>query len=200
MAVKVRIGVWVALGVLLVGLVANSFVNRRQEGALADARDSVVVALRDSERSRALTDLLLQRTADAEARADSAEAQADTLKRLADVAKVKYDGVKAAAPAVCLPVISAADTLIARVQSRADSLDSALQSEREAVADMHVALDFVRASNARLEAAARVLVNVSAPSWREKLIPRFGVGAAAGVNPVTGRPAAAVGITVGWHF
>jgi hypothetical protein len=60
-----------------------------------------------------------------------------------------------------------------------------------------VALATVRASQRQLEAATSTLVRVAKPSVLRALLPRPGIGLAAGID-ATGRPAVVAGVTFGW--
>lgn len=177
---------FVVLIVLALILGANTIASHARTGELRAAHDSLVIALRNGDRSRALAAFLSTRAAQAEQRADS-------LAHAGRVAHVKYVAVRDAAPAECAPLAAAAEEEIALAHEET-------QEVRSALGDTRAALDSVRASYDRLRSAAVTLDHVAAPSWRERLVPKLGFGAAAGVDPFTRRPAMAVGVTLGWTF
>lgn len=191
---------WIALGVLAALLIGNTFVNRSSHSAIDAAHDSLQVAIRDGDvATRAATDYMHRADA-AEARADAADSAATALAGRATRATVVYRTVRDSAPADCAPVIAAADSAISLEHARGDSLATALQSERSALASTKAASDTVVAAYERLRTAATTLDKAVQPSWREKLVPKLGIGAAAGIDPFTRRPSTAVGVTLGWTF
>lgn len=196
---QVRV-LYVALAVLALILGANTLTSHRASGELKAAHDSLTVALRAGDHSRMVADLLRTRAAQAAAHADLAEAAAIELARRARRAEVVYRVAVDSAPAECAPVIEAANAVLAIEQARADSLSGALQSVRSSLTDTRAALDSVRGSYERLRTAAVTLDNAVKPSWREKLVPKLGIGGAVGVDPFTRRPATAFGVTLGWTF
>lgn len=191
---------WIALGVLAALLIGNTIVNRSGRSALSAAQDSLHVALRLGDNALRAADILGASARAAEARAATADSAATALAHRADRATVVYRTVRESAPTDCAPVIAAADSVISLEHARGDSLTSALQNERKALVDTRDAFDSVSAAYGRLRTAATTLDRAVQPSWREKLVPKFGIGAVAGIDPITRRPATAAGLTLGWTF
>lgn len=198
MSPKLILG-WVLGGAVLLGSV-HYCAQDRHDHTLKAAQDTLHAAIRDGDRQKSLIDFLSNRAALAEARADSAAARADSLGRAAGRAQVRYVTLHDAAPADCRPALDAADSVIAVLAQDTVDLRKTAQEARSARADTKVALDSVRGSYGRLEAAATTLSRASRPSWVARLTPHLGLGIAAGIDPVTRRPSTAAGITFGWSF
>lgn len=194
--VKQILAVVVTVAVLAVG---GSFISRAREGELRTAHDSLTIALRDGARSKAFAELLFERGQAAELRADSAERRADSLARVRRVAVARYDTARATAPDTCGPVIAAADSAIGAAQAEAEMARTGLRIAQEATKEYRAALDTLVPAYERLRAAAVAVDRSARPGFLERITPRFGVGAAAGFDPLSRRPAIVVGVTLGWH-
>lgn len=197
MKAKIIVAVVSAVVALLIG---NQWGAHAQQGTLGAARDSLAAALTDAGRQKNMVDFLTTRASLAEARADAESARADSLAHVSQKALIRYTSVKATAPDTCALVIAAADSAISTAQAEAEAARNGLRSAQDAAKDYKAARDTALAALARLSVAAGAVQVASAPSWRERVIPRFGVGATIGVNPATGRPAMAAGLTIGWQF
>jgi hypothetical protein len=171
---------------LLTMLVGSEIAGHRSNVAERTARAALDAALSADDSQKKQVAFLTETAA-------RAKAAADSIRRARPATVVKYVAVRDSAPADCQPVIEAADQLIASGQAESDSLRSAL-------GHTEVALDSVRASLGRLRPAAVALEHASRPSLRERLTPKLGFGAAVGVDPLTRRPATAIGMTLGWTF
>lgn len=196
---KVQSLCYVLAGLLLTSLYVGLSTHRGESRQIQVAHDSLRVALADAGRQQELVDFLTTRASLAEERADAEAARADSLERIAVKARVRYVDAAATAPDTCAPYIALANEALATTDSVAEARRRALQSSQEAASGFHAALDTAKASNARLRAAGTAVV-ASQPSRFSRLLPRVGVGAAAGVNPLTGHPSLTTGITFGWTF
>lgn len=129
--------------------------------------------------------------------------------RTANAAKRTADSLKAAIAA--LPIVHDTVTLLQQdstkivlLNGEVAALDSAYGGEVKANALLQTALDSSRVSllavtHAALvvdTAATHVVVHTKVP-WFVKLAPKYGVGAAIGIDQ-TGKPALVVGFTFGW--
>jgi hypothetical protein len=178
----------------------GSMLDRRRDGDLKTAHDSLAVALRDGARQRSLVDFLTSRAAGAEQRADSEASRADSLARVLVPKRARAAQLAATAPDTCRPALDAAQVVIDGQQDELAARAQSLVDARSALADTRAALDTLVPSYERLRAAATRLDDVSRPSLRQRLTPRFGVGGAAGIDIVSHRPAAVAGVTLGWTF
>jgi len=70
---------------------------------------------------------------------------------------------------------------------------------RQANDSLRAALSTIVPSAGRLSDVAVRLVEATRPSFLERVIPKVGVGVAAGINPATMKPAVVVGVTLGWN-
>ncbi len=137
------------------------------------------------------------------ARAEIRERAATRAIKAADSANEDYTRLRAQLASIeSIPVVdsalNAADSVIADLQF-------AVESQIQATADLKVALDIERAAHekttealTRVSASATKLADATKPPLFSRLLPRFGVGAAVGVDP-SGRPNAVVGLTLSFR-
>lgn len=184
----------VALALLAAG------VGRRRDGQLVAAQASLQLALRDVARQKSLADLLTDRAHAAEVERDSALAAVRVAERSTIRTRTKYATAREAAPDTCAAVVQAADSALAAADRTAELLRVALRDTRTVSDSYKAALDSLRPAYERLGAAASAVDRVARPGLLERLTPRAGVGVAAGVDPFTHRPAAVIGVTLGWSF
>ena len=203
--------IFVGVGVLFLILGFGWSMVRRHERALDKARIELAVARGDTRSALLRADSLA-------AIADSAERRADSLVSVAEAAKKRavqaesdaaiyrerYRVAALAAPDTCAPALAAADSALAATQSVAEQYRQGLAAAigaslelQKALDSTQVALSTVEASARRLEAKAAELERASRPSLFSRLLPRPGVGVAAGVDR-NGKPAAVAGITLSW--
>ena len=119
----------------------------------------------------------------AEARADSAEARAAAHMKAAKVIYVQ-------APDTCKPYIAQATKETKR----------AYHEEKKAAAELRARGDILQRNVTDLSKTSQQLVAASRPSFWSHLVPQVGVGAAAGIDPITRKPATAVGVTLSWRI
>lgn len=160
----------------LVLLIAAAWLGWHQEQALQEARGaawhSTQLAKADSARADS-----------AEARADSAEARAR-----AHIAKAKV--IYIAAPDTCKPFIKQA----------VHEVKSAYHEEKKAAGELRAASGIRERSVTDLRSTEKRLIDASKPSFLSHFVPSVGVGATAGIDPFTRKPATAVGVTLSWRL
>lgn len=154
------------------------------------AADALLVARHDASVARELSRAADNRAELLAERAAGAEHRADSLERLP--ARTIYRTVAAAAPDTCRVVVRAANAALAQDSSAAVSLHEALDSTK-------VALTTVRGSTRQLEAATANLERAAKPSLLRALLPHPHLGVTAGID-ATGRPAVVAGIGFGWSL
>jgi hypothetical protein len=204
-----------AIGGVLAGLViltaVGNWVENVYRGTLAQAVEAVQAADRETVQAIAMASSALEIALQERQRGDSLEvviqnskAAADAALKRAATAKKTYETAVAEAPDTCVTVIEAADSTIAALEEAVDSLQAANETQAVQIAGLQTANDTLVASAEAqqrappsLRAAAKDLANAAQPSLFSKLLPKTGVGIAVGLD-VTGRPAAVVGVTIGW--
>lgn len=190
----------IALEIVVAAAGAGAIIRHNHRQSVSAAHDSVAVALAGQVRAVAEAHAAEARADSAHAAAARAERAADALARREAQIVARYRQREGVAPDTCRPVLVLADSALAVADEKADSLQNALRTEKGVSAGLRASLDSVIVAAGRTEAAATLLDHASRPSWRERLTPRLGLGATVGVNPVTGRPAVAAGLTLGWSF
>ena len=141
--------------------------------------------------------------------ADSAKAEAQSLRAIIDTTPLPI-------LAVCAPIINQANAIIAKdtviihiLLDANDSLAKAFDNEHAAASGLRAALDSAIASQSLLtraalheDSAATAIVHAARPNLLKRLLltaaPKFGVGAAAGIDAATHKPALVIGVTFGW--
>lgn len=127
----------------------------------------------------------------------------------ASAAKIRSDFIERArvAPDTCGPVISAALDAIESVTAADSALKLELQADQHDKAIVVAQRDSAREALGKLIVAAHNEIVAATPttghralSLLSRLTPKLGVGAAVGIDPMTNRPAKAVGVTLGWSF
>lgn len=159
---------------ILVLLIIGFDYTYNQHQALAEARGALwhsqVIAKADSARADS-----------AEARADSAEAQARRHAQSADIVYI-------ASPDSCKPYIAQATHEVVQ----------AYEHEKQAATELRNASGLREHSVTDLQSTSKALAAKSKTSFFQHLIPKVGVGAAAGIDPFTHKPSTAVGVTLSW--
>lgn len=99
-------------------------------------------------------------------------------------------------------IIAAADSALAAADSTISSLRTSLGEQIEATAKIQVALEAERAAHhetasalTNLKTSSSSLVAATRPSLIQRILPRTGFGAAAGLD-ITGQPNVVVGVTL----
>lgn len=190
---KREAGIFLA-AVLALVLIGGSL-SRRHAGDLATARSDVRAAVGMSQAAIARSDILSEVADSSVARAERAERKAAEL--ASRPARILYLAAKESAPDTCAALVAAADVALANADSVSSELRTANVSLHTALDDTRVALAGVRAVAVILGAKASILERAARPSWASRLIPKPGIGIAAGVD-LTGRPTVLVGVTFGW--
>jgi hypothetical protein len=174
----------------------------------AENRRITVEALASAEQARKRVDELVA----AAAHSDSLRVAAEHRAALTEQKTVKQRAVLAAVEqeddcnAVCKQLEDAADSVIELQDSTIADLHQALAADSVQRADLKFALDTTRATLTKLQTAAKGLVVADAKLEKAsrrpfllRLLPRPGIGAAAGVG-IGGRPDVLTGITLSWTF
>lgn len=180
--------------------IGGGYVSHRRQGALEVAQSALASALKQDAQQKDILAALAARGSAAEARADSEAARADSLAKAGQIAVIRYVEKKAVAPAVCDSVVATADQAISTAQSEAEGANRATQAALEAANAYKAGRDTALASLARLSAAATAVHSAASPGFFERVRPKLLVAAVAGVNPITGRPDAVIGVGLGWSF
>ncbi|HEX7019011.1 MAG TPA: hypothetical protein VF159_03305, partial [Gemmatimonadaceae bacterium] len=203
--VKVLVEAVAVLG--LVAVLGFSGLYSQRRAAAAEAK--LEVAQRDAKLATAAADAALAAAADsaaaarrAMARADSLQVRADSIDRLFQASRTRFETVAEAAPDTCAELVVLAAEALDRADEEIQLERAKAESARSAVLGLQFALTTVSDSLARLRDATTNLGSAARAathtSFFDRIRPRLGVGAAAGVGPKG--PDAIVGITVGWSF
>ena len=203
----------ILIAVAVLATLFGSYHLYTQQQALAEARGAFwhaqVQATADSIRA----DSAVREAKAHAARADSAEAVArravvgaHAAERLLAAVQAKTAVLVAAAPDTCAPYLRAADEARAAAVDVADAWHRAYTSQLTATGELRVANDSLTSANAALKRSVGDLgrtgdhlAHASKPSFWSHLVPEIGVGATAGVDPITHKPAVAVGATASWR-
>jgi len=199
---QTRVLVGVALGVivLLVGSIRGCGVARDSAAALAAARHAEMAALDSAARSAATAALERQRGDSARAAAVSERGRADSVENVADSLAITYRVTAASAPAQCSSVVRTANAALAAASVSHLELELTVHSALTADS-LHVsALDTSALALNRLRVSSVTLVKASRPSLLLAVLPRPGIGATLGYDPIRKQPAVVIGVTLGWHF
>lgn len=209
-----------SLGILFAGSLAQG----RARGAERAALDSAHVALAAANaRADSALDFAGQASSEAAFHASRASAygqiahnarlRADRLAGEASAATAAYRALAAAAPDTCRPALDAGDIALAKADSTADAFKHEADASTARAADLETALHkaeaardslrgavvSLRAAAGQVDDAAATLARSTERTWRERLMPRPGVGVAAGVSPA-GRFDVVTGPTLSWSF
>ncbi len=210
MKLLAKAAISIGVAALAAGLVAGgNVISSHLDVARAEAkaaRDSTQAALKSAALAGAAASALRFQAQALDAQKAAAVARADSAERSAIRLKGTLAALVKSAPDTCRPIIIVADSAIAAQDSTITSLRAGLQLAQDERSKLLTAVDTLSAANARLRASAANLVSVDAKldkrsrgSLLLRLLPHFGAGIAAGLNPV-GRPDAVTGITLGWSF
>jgi hypothetical protein len=174
--------VWIAgtlLGLLL--LFAQKYHNATLAGARQVAAQAVVAA------QEAIDSALVW-----EARAKAAEQRARAAQARRQAAEPQTAVLIAESPEACKPAIEALQAGIADAVAEAKHWQEAFEEQKQATAALTPAIE-------DLTEAADNLVDKSGGFWRD-ITPKIGVGAAAGISPISGRFDVIIGPTLNWSF
>lgn len=130
----------------------------------------------------------------------AAQKRGASVKRAETRARVLAETARAdavAAPDTCRRYIDAYEGALQGAHAWIDTLSVQRDEYAEAAARFKLADSLNRARADSLAAATRRL---SLTPSRRSYLPRYGVGVAVGVNPITGRPSATAGLTLSWSF
>ena len=147
-------------------------------------------------------------------RADSLSvysARADSIARIAiheaTTARAEYAVLAKRAPATCDTTIAAADTafkaddaVLARLALERDSLTASNRLYKSALDSTSVDLRALLAAGHSVSSSVKTEQKAQNEPFLSRIAPHFGVGAAGGIDVVTGKPGAVVGLTLGWSF
>lgn len=187
----------IALALTLVASVIGAGVARQAGTDVAIARHDAHAAREIAQAAENRAGLLAEAADRAAQAARVNEHRADSLAALP--ARVHYVATRAQAPDTCAALVAVADSALAQADSVSSALRSANQSLHTALDSTNTALALVRGSQRQLGVATSNLERAARPSLAARLLPRPGVGLAAGID-AAGRPALVVGVTLGWSL
>lgn len=167
------------------------------------ARQETRQAVADAGHALALAGIAQRQVDSLRSQRDSAATRASTFERSAARLSGKLAALAVAAPDTCRPIILTADSLVAAQDSVIGSLHVALDRSIASERHLQIVVDTLSSSLVRFRTAATTLIKadekVARRSLLAKLLPRPGIGIAAGFDPA-GMPHVLTGITLGWSF
>lgn len=152
----------------------------------AGARQMAVQAARTAEEAIEYAD-----SVEAAAAAEVARARTTETKRIARAPATSR--IIAESPDVCKPVVDALTADIADLTVESKSWQTAFEKEKEAAGKL-------KPATSALIGATTDLVEATKPSFFARLVPKVGVGGAAGVSAIDRRPDVVIGITLAWEL
>jgi hypothetical protein len=189
---------------ITIALAVGSFLwyQHRHAGELEQARTEVAVANHQADLAIDIMSRAISYADSVQALADSAEARANLAAAKQRAQAPRVAAIVAAAPDTCQPAIQALQGQLASSQAESESWHDAYDEQKAATARLEAAAGpLVDASQAQTDASQH-LSKASKPSFLGRLVPKVGVNATIGVDPLQPEEGIkkVVGVGVSWSF
>jgi len=170
------------------------------------ARAALSQALHDAEQALRVAESATQEAQRSRRERDAAKHRADSAAAVAAGDRAQFAAFAAAAPDTCRDLVRAAEAALVAKDTVEAHLRGALAASETEAAQILLARDSLRAALAKVIPAGATLVSADAkleraarPSLFTRILPRPGIGAAAGFDAL-GHPRIIIGVTFGWPF